>query len=213
MFDKQMVDRVANSTRERILSQRVAARFTLNRDFYIPKGVKPETPRGTDMVLYKWQDEGGKLLAMGFVGKQNKPLFNYMFRDENQRENFLKKEIDSRKLTLERKEQVRDEKKSYRHDLVVGDILYTSWGYDQTNVDFYEVIGTTAKSVVIREVGQKVAKSDAYAEYVVPVPGRYIGSKMNKRVGNGGYVRIESYSSASKWDGKPKYKTPFGMGH
>ena len=213
MFDKQMVDRVAHSTRERILSQRVAARFTMNRDFYIPKGVKPETPRGTDMVVYKWQDDRGTLLAMGFVGKQNKPYFNYMFRDENQRELYVSKQIDERKEVLNRKEKLREEKKNFRHDLVVGDILYSSWGYDQTNVDFYEVLATTEKSVIIREVGQKVVKEDSYAEYVVPVPGRYIGSKMNKRVGNGGYVRVSGSQSASKWDGKPKYKTPFGMGH
>ena len=36
----------------------------------------------------------------------------------------------------------------------VGDIFYTSWGYDQTNVDFYEVVGLTpsGKSVKLHSI-------------------------------------------------------------
>ena len=34
----------------------------------------------------------------------------------------------------------------------VGDIFEASWGYDQTNVDHYQVVGVTGKSVRIREV-------------------------------------------------------------
>lgn len=37
------------------------------------------------------------------------------------------------------------------HDYENGDILAASWGVEQTNYSFYEVIKATAKTLVIRE--------------------------------------------------------------
>ncbi|EAJ5665885.1 hypothetical protein DL040_01675 [Campylobacter jejuni] len=34
----------------------------------------------------------------------------------------------------------------------VGDFLYSSWGYEQTNIDFYQVITTTEKTIFLAEV-------------------------------------------------------------
>lgn len=34
----------------------------------------------------------------------------------------------------------------------VGDTVYTSWGYDQTNVDFFQIVTVKARSVVVRQV-------------------------------------------------------------
>jgi hypothetical protein len=35
----------------------------------------------------------------------------------------------------------------------VGDILYSSWGYDQTNIEFFKVVKVSEFSVWIQEVG------------------------------------------------------------
>jgi hypothetical protein len=40
------------------------------------------------------------------------------------------------------------------HDIKPGDIFYSSWGWEQTNIDFYQVISTTAKTVKIRKINQ-----------------------------------------------------------
>jgi hypothetical protein len=89
-----------------------------------------------------------------------------------------------------------------------GDFFYASWGYDQTNVNFFEVLGLTAASVRLREVSQRVEGSG-----VVPVPGSYIGEPFIARI-NSGYRGEPSVSSkqipqqyAWKWDGRPKYDT------
>lgn len=37
-------------------------------------------------------------------------------------------------------------------DLNVGDIVYASWGYEQTNIDFYQVVRKTAKRYFVREI-------------------------------------------------------------
>lgn len=104
-------------------------------------------------------------------------------------------------------------------DLVnVGDFLVSSWGYDQTNVDFYEVVAKTKKMVAIREVEKKyVGPRDAPSVKVMPVPGRYTGPALKKKPKagwrGGVTVRINSYSSAHLWDGKPQYQTGWGYGH
>jgi len=95
----------------------------------------------------------------------------------------------------------------------VGDILYSSWGYDQTNVDFYQIVATTGKSVKIREIGQKVVRSTVGADYVVAVPNDFQSSPMTKRIRPGAPIKISSFQRAYPWDGKPRYQTGGGLGH
>jgi hypothetical protein len=95
-----------------------------------------------------------------------------------------------------------------------GDILTSSWGYDQTNVDFYEVVGTTDKSVKIEKIGSTTLEDNGSCGLsVVPNPKYRSGKVMLKRVSEGGWVRLTSYSGASKWDGKPEYETHPMYGH
>lgn len=44
----------------------------------------------------------------------------------------------------------------YKHGFKIGEILYASWGYEQTNLDFYKVVAVTEKTVRIVEVSMKV---------------------------------------------------------
>ena len=50
--------------------------------------------------------------------------------------------------------------KTLKHNIKVGDIFYHSWGYEQTNIDFYQVIAVTAKTVSIKEIKGVVDKYD-----------------------------------------------------
>lgn len=61
-------------------------------------------------------------------------------------------------------------------EVKVGDFFSSSWGYDQTNVDFYKVVGMTAsgKSVRIQHWSSAIApgtQSGGPQEYVVPGAG------------------------------------------
>lgn len=99
----------------------------------------------------------------------------------------------------------------------VGDIFYSSWGYDQTNVDFYQVVGLTGASVKVRQVAQRtVTSGGAGGDKVVAVPDHFVGEVMTKRIQNYSdrpSFSLNSYSSAWLWDGTPKYQTGFGFGH
>ena len=95
----------------------------------------------------------------------------------------------------------------------VGDILVSSWGYDQTNIDFYEVVQVKGKgTVVIRQVQEKIVRQGDQEEDVVPEPGKFEGEPLLRRVkpGDRPGVKLESYAWAYLWDGKPKRQTHGG---
>lgn len=106
--------------------------------------------------------------------------------------------------------------------LKVGDILTVSWGYDQTNVNFYQVVGTSGKRTVdIREIASKVVSDDGPSTHVVAMKDDFLsprsdtdkrGRVMTKRVSNG-HVKVFSFASATLWDGSPCYETGMGWGH
>jgi len=206
---------------ERVAGQREAAAPSTFR--YVPPQARdkaPVDPEGTDVAAWTYEvpDTRGRIIyyAIAFVGKQSKPIWHHSFGTrENDRDNAIRELIESRKERIKSKEKEREEKRSFKTDLFMGDILYSSWGYEQTNVDWYEVIEVTGpQSVIIREIGAKVVRSDSVGnDYVAGVPGNYIGPEMKKRVARGDTIKITSFASASKWDGKPRYQTGGHGGH
>jgi hypothetical protein len=192
---------------------------TMDRSFYLPSHLRdttPEMPEGTDLAIYTWE-ENGTPYGIAFQGKAKKPLWNYSFRGNSQRDQYIEKTIRSRRTTLEEKKKRQQEKKDFQHGLSVGDILYSSWGYDQTNIDFYEVTKLMGKMVMMRPIAQKTVREERGSDWVVPLPGRFTGAALRKKpqsgYGGGVYVKLNSFSSASLWDGKPKRQTAAGWGH
>lgn len=151
--------------------------------------------------------------GLAFSGNASKPIWNYRFRDVMEQEKQIADSIETHKYILDRKLKDQQARRQFRHGLNVGDILYGSWGYEQTNVDFYEVVGIPSpKQVLLRQVAQKAVKGEHGADYVVAVPGSYIGPVLRKMPGKYG-VRIDDTVTVSKWDGKPTYQTASGWGH
>jgi hypothetical protein len=169
-------------------------------------------PEDTDLEIVVWE-LAGKQYGAAFAGKQNKPLWYYSFRSPSSLKSEIEQTISSRKSSLNYKKERMKERREFSHSLVEGDILYSSWGYDQTNVSWYQVTKVIGKMVEIREVGKKTVKSEPPQDYVVPLKDRFVGPPMKKVVSSGDSVRISSYASGYKWDGKPKYETTFGWGH
>ena len=62
-------------------------------------------------------------------------------------------------LTAEAKERKKKAKSRFIMPYKEGDILHHSWGYDQTNCDFYQVVGVKTASVVLRKIGAKTVES------------------------------------------------------
>ena len=89
-----------------------------------------------------------------------------------------------------------------KHDLQVGDILKSSWGYDQTNIDYYEVTRLAGKTMVeFRPIKSRLIREsdDGRQEVVAPQPSHFRGGAIRRKVQVGdGYVGVDinSYSCA-----------------
>lgn len=113
----------------------------------------------------------------------------------------------------------------------VGSFFECSWGYDQTNVDFYKVVGISPSGKTVK-VQRWANKCDDHSGRVVPgdrpaswpkwVNRECVGETEAKietrrlRVWPGDNrpaFTVNSYSVANLWDGRAAYQTPVGAGH
>lgn len=100
----------------------------------------------------------------------------------------------------------------------VGTIFESNWGYDQTNIDFYEVVKVSAsgKTVVVQEIG---STSDYGGEgHNVVRPNREVrkGEPFRRKLdvwGGRANFSVASYATAFQWDGSLAYETAAGYGH
>ena len=85
------------------------------------------------------------------------------------------------------------------HDLVVGDVLSAMWGYDQTNVDYYQVTRTSDRCVWVRPIAAESKETASMQGDCVPRPGAFLkNGKETRHIVNHGSVRIDSVRSASR---------------
>jgi hypothetical protein len=99
----------------------------------------------------------------------------------------------------------------------VGDVLYTSWGYEQSNVDFYEVVAVSGQMATVREIQKRVVDRGQYDNGIIGDRGAYVGPPKRVRVQKsyraGEYhLKIDDHH-AWQWDGKPHRETAAGYGH
>jgi hypothetical protein len=204
--------------------RRTAGDFVLPRPSYLPpevRGKKPYVPDGTDLAIWTWEEEpipGRKRSYYGivFAGKANKPLWYNVFGEESSRQRKIDQTIETRRSYLKNKQKEMQERLEFRHGLKEGDILAGSWGYDQTNVNFYQVTEVLGKDVILREIGYKPVRSERGMEYVVPTPDKFVGPPIRRRpTGAAGRasVKINNSIRAFLWDGKPMYQTAPGFEH
>jgi len=114
-----------------------------------------------------------RLLTAGKNKGQYKLIEGYYFNDEQRREEWVKGKIADFKSRVNDKEQQANAKKEIRenmqHGFEVGQVYYSSWGYDQTNVDFYEVLEVKGKSVLIQEIGATMQHTEGYSSMAAMV--------------------------------------------
>lgn len=216
---------------EGLLSDRVAGRQMPRLDWMIPtaekEGAREEKMADGMLRVWRWDTDhvhkrtGNPYtryhLLMGSASKRAKNALAWEYHTS---EASRDRAVDSWVASYERKAKAKAERaeaaKNFQHGLQVGDILSASWGYNQTNVNFYEVTRVVGKATVeVREVQSKVVRESGHAIYVVPAKGKWKrgSTTMKKRVSTSGSVKINSSIRASKWSGKPMYETSPYAGH
>ena len=190
-------------------------RVQLTREFYAPKGVAPITREGIDAVAYAY-DKGTGPIATMFVGKQAKPAEHVLYRTAERRDEAIERFFEARAKAQAFKEQRKAEAKARRdaakESVKVGDIFYASWGYDQTNVQFFQVVEKKGVTCKLQEIGATVVRTEQTCEYVEPCAEVKIGEPMTKRINNYSHFTFDVFN-AYPYEGKPRYQTAWGYGH
>lgn len=88
----------------------------------------------------------------------------------------------------------------------IGDFFVDSWGYEQTNVDWYQVTKVSPASVWLRRVKSDRTETGYMTGECVPVKNAFIGDEKRKKLRqNSGHFNVPSdYGWCQLWDGRPK---------
>lgn len=117
---------------------------------------------------------------------KEKIIFGYYFFSDAEREKYVCDWQHRQKELLTEQQQRKDAKTNARKTLVnpfvVGEILYSSWGYDQTNIDFYQVVEVGQKTVKIRSIGGQMVEGTAGhdCQNVRPIADKFYGEVETK---------------------------------
>jgi len=171
----------------------------------LPCGLKvlKDTTNSERVTVKMWKPRG------------TKPFINYWFTSEAKADECIARQVESHLAWKKMKDDRKADRKGSAADLAkvqVGSIFCNSWGYDQTNVDFYQVIAIKGRTLTLREVGQSSTTKEgmsSMSDYRTAVKDSFIenGKTLTKRVQ---FMKGEPYISMNHgwcdlWDGKPQY--------
>ena len=192
-------------------------RARMTREFYIPADSVEVKPEGIDAVAYYYDSGANKPAAMIFIGKQQKPAKHYSFKSVERRDEYVQEIFENVKANAEYKKERAAKAKAAKTEaantIKVGDIFDTSWGYDQTNVEFYQVVAKKGQMIEVVEIGQVTVESNQNEDFVAPNPDHVIGKIMTKRINQYGGFKAHDCANASPYSGQPRYQTAWGYGH
>ena len=134
-----------------------------------------------------------------------KPAYNNAFNSDADRAAFIadKKHVIDRDTEAAERRAI--ENAAEAEKIQAGSILYSSWGYEQTNIDFFKVLSRKNNTVTMQKIGFKV---ESYNDH--HMSGRKVadetvtdGEVMTKRINKLGGIKLNSFMSCSAWDGRP----------
>lgn len=167
------------------------------------------------------------LKAIFYAGKSSKSWWFYRFASLDE---MIKRIYESVDRHIERENEKLQKKEELKKAMQVfkaadyfniGDIVVNTWGYEQTNVDFYQVTEVLNKKIRVRKIGAEIVNATGpMSANVMPVKDSFCDNSESSRnvsllslkaeINVSGVVscRIcdpQSYYYFHKWDGKPQY--------
>jgi len=167
---------------------RIAARYIPNNSRCIL-----EHTNGSAAHAYEC---AGKFYAIMFWGTSAKPCQHYSYRTEDARNRAIWSFRESVEQSVTLRSKARADRKATPHTFRAGDIVNTSWGYDQTNVDFYIVTRVTSACVWVRPIASDYEATGFMSGKCWPaMPIRTTGEE-SRHVARGGYFSINGHSAS-----------------
>ena len=184
--------------------------YLQKREAIIPTGSLKIQDKQSSAVVYLFK-RYDRFCAMAFDGRKFKPVFKFGFFSEKAREQRVTQYFE-RVRRNEGFTKAHKAKKAAPHNLELGHVFYTMWGYEQTNINFYQVIEIKgAKTVVLRELKQiRNATGDMQGTCAPALDDFCDDSKpIMRRVGADKQVKISDCQFGRLWDGKPMNWTAY----
>lgn len=184
---------------------RVAARV-------LPEGAVAFKCKGTQTIAYAYTVTTGKYTGRVCVkiyeGTKQKASVHTVFKTEQARSNFVRDYFAACLASVNRKAEQNVRPASVE----VGTVFRCSWGYEQTNVDFYVVRALIGDSMAeIEEIGKTALGSISdMSGYTMPNVDAGTGRTRRVKVTNyagSPSIRLSSFEFASVWDGTKCYES------
>ena len=141
--------------------------------------------------------------AKGWKAGAARHAFYYRFRDAAHMEKYVSDWLDS--LAAWKAARSPKPGANAADHYAVGDVLENSWGYDQTNVDWYQVTRVSGKTIWIRPIAHNCSDyGGAQGGKSQPRRNEFTGPEQRKPVDHRGDVKAR-HGCMTKWDGRAVY--------
>ena len=150
--------------------------------------------------------DAARNVAMGYSGRRNRADFNYRFNSAERMNAYIADYIAGIAAQRERAAARRAERVAAARNAVVnvGDIFRASWGYDQTNIDYFQVVAVRGQMMDVREIGCLSEGNGLPDQGVcVPAPNCFRGEARRVRIqayGDSVCFRFASFANAYRID-------------
>lgn len=203
-----------------------------SKDRYIPSTCN--TPLlSNEFFDFFWNEKKEYPVCIVFSKKAKNKFWYYGFLNYD---SMMKKveETISNAVSRKKTQEEYKAKRNQPHTLKVGDILYASWGYDQTNIDFFKVVDLVGKTQVkiigvdteiesvpgcesqdLATPASSSSQANIFTRKYNPTLKKYEPITLLKKVnGSDNSIRISSYAWATPYKpGQNLYQTASGFGH
>jgi hypothetical protein len=165
---------------------------------------------GSEARVYQSDQRGGVHFLIAFARKAAKPALHFSYRGDVGQTRAIERGqgfLSGCRQHAEQRASAKAERVAFVTSLDAGSILSCSWGYEQTNVDYYQVVDVSAsrKSVTLRKIASACTETGWLRGTCTAVKDAFVGEPFTRKVGLREAVTITSYATAFPWDGRPIY--------
>ena len=165
-----------------------------------------------EAIVYIYAGSDGRPVALAYRGTARKPVFHLRFGTESALLEYVDRWVKGRQARDSAMRAEREARRAEGHGFAVGDVVVSSWGYEQTNIDFYEVVRVLSpKTVAVRQIAATLdpdsTPGGAMSGFKRPTRGAFLddASELVCRArGDRVHGVRRGGHTASRWDGKPQ---------
>jgi len=181
---------------------------------YIPDDSAPQTFPAAGIVAYIYPLRRGRHGLMVYKGRQSRAALHYSYDTEEDLARALHGYAEAQARREAAKVTARRAQAAAAHGLTVGDVVAASWGYEQTNVNFFQVVRVVSpRTVEVRAIAAtQAAQPDpcAMSGYVVPAADAFLqnAEPFRCRTSAPGVVVGKGWR-LHRWDNRPMLVTSY----